>query len=76
MSATPESLEKMQIYLNGDEKQIPDDLDMAGLIELLELTGQRIAIEVNEELVPRSTFPGHTLQAEDRVEIIHAVGGG
>ena len=66
----------MQIYLNGEEKQIPEGLDMAGLIEMLELTDQRIAVEVNEELVPRSTFPGHALQDDDRVEIIHAVGGG
>jgi len=66
----------MQIYLNGEEKQIPEGLDMAGLIELLELSGQRIAVEVNAELVPRSTFPGHQLKADDQVEIIHAVGGG
>lgn len=66
----------MQIYLNGEEKQIPEGLDMAGLIDLLELTGQRIAVEVNEELVPRSTFSGHPLRTEDRVEVIHAVGGG
>lgn len=66
----------MQIYLNGDEKQIPDGLDMAGLIELLALADQRIAVEVNQELVPRSTFTGHALAANDRVEIIHAVGGG
>jgi thiamine biosynthesis protein ThiS len=66
----------MQIYVNGEEKQIPEGLDMTGLIELLELTDQRIAVEVNAELVPRSTFPGHRLKADDRVEIIHAVGGG
>ena len=66
----------MQIYLNGDEKQIPEDLDVAGLIEMLELTDQRIAVEVNAELVPRSTFPGHSLRTHDRVEIIQAVGGG
>lgn len=66
----------MQIYLNGEEKQIPEGLDMASLIELLELTDQRIAVEVNEELVPRSTFPGRSLRADDRVEIIQAVGGG
>ncbi|MCG7900068.1 MAG: sulfur carrier protein ThiS [Candidatus Thiodiazotropha weberae] len=66
----------MQIYLNGLEKQIPDSLDMAGLIEMLELTDQRIAVEVNEELVPRTTFSGHLLNDQDRIEIIHAVGGG
>lgn len=67
---------KMQIYINGAEKQIPDNTDMVGLIEQLELTEQRIAVEVNEELIPRSTFSGHHLHTGDKVEIIHAVGGG
>jgi sulfur carrier protein len=66
----------MQIYLNGLEKQIPDSLDMARLIKMLDLTDQRIAVEVNEELVPRTTFNGHAINDQDRIEIIHAVGGG
>ncbi|MEW7975212.1 MAG: sulfur carrier protein ThiS [Candidatus Thiodiazotropha endolucinida] len=66
----------MQIYLNGLEKQIPDALNMAKLIELLDLSGQRIAVEVNEELVPRSTFDEYLLEEHDQVEIIQAVGGG
>ncbi|WP_295881146.1 sulfur carrier protein ThiS [uncultured Thiohalocapsa sp.] len=66
----------MQIIVNGEARDIPDDLDMAGLIEQLELGGRRIAVEVNRELVPRSTFAGHRLRDGDRVEIIHAVGGG
>ena len=66
----------MQIYVNGEEKQIPETTDMETLVEMLELQGQRIAVEVNEELVPRSTFSGHRLYESDRVEIIHAVGGG
>jgi thiamine biosynthesis protein ThiS len=66
----------MQIYVNGEEKQLPEATNMAQLIDLMELSGQRIAVEVNEELVPRSTFQDHLLQEADRVEIIHAVGGG
>jgi sulfur carrier protein len=66
----------MQIYVNGEEKQIPDTTDMAKLIDLMQISGQRIAVEVNEELVPRSTFTGHQLKESDRIEIIHAVGGG
>ncbi|MEN8180633.1 MAG: sulfur carrier protein ThiS [Pseudomonadota bacterium] len=66
----------MQIYVNGEEKQIADATDMAILIDLMQLAGQRIAVEVNEELVPRSTFAGHQLHENDRIEIIHAVGGG
>jgi sulfur carrier protein len=49
---------------------------MAELIERLDLSGKRLAVEVNQELVPRSQFGSHRLAANDRVEIIHAVGGG
>lgn len=66
----------MQIYLNGEERQIPDDTNMASLVELLALSGKRIAVEVNEELVPRSTFPEYCLKPQDKVEIVHAIGGG
>lgn len=66
----------MQIILNGNPTEIPDSIDMAGLVEQLELTGRRLAVEVNEEQVPRSRFGEHRLAPSDRVEIIHAVGGG
>jgi len=66
----------MQIYINGEAREISNDLSMSGLVDLLDLTGERVAVEVNEELVPRSEFAQYNLQAEDKVEIIHAVGGG
>jgi sulfur carrier protein len=66
----------MQIIVNGSTTEIPDGLDMKGLVEQLDLAGRRIAVEVNQELVPRSRFDGYRLTAGDRVEIIHAVGGG
>jgi len=66
----------MQIYLNGEQRQIPDNSNMAALIELLELSGKRIAVEVNEELVPRSTYSNYDLKPQDKVEIVHAIGGG
>jgi len=66
----------MQITVNGEATEIPDDLDMSALIDRLGLTGRRIAVEVNQELVPRSRLDAHPLHDGDRVEIIHAVGGG
>jgi len=66
----------MQIYLNGEQRQIPDSTNMAALIDLLELSGKRIAVEVNEELVPRSTYSDYNLKPQDNVEIVHAIGGG
>ena len=66
----------MQIIVNGNSTELPDGASMADLIERLSLAGQRLAVEVNEELLPRSRFEAHRLESGDRVEIIHAVGGG
>ena len=66
----------MQINVNGNATEVPDGTTMAQLIDRLELSGQRLAVEVNEELVPRSRFAEQRLVASDSVEIIHAVGGG
>jgi sulfur carrier protein len=66
----------MQIYLNGEEKQFSENITMSELVQQLDLSGQRFAIEVNAELVPRSSFEQHRLQPGDRVEIVQAIGGG
>jgi len=66
----------MQIYVNGEQTQVPERFDMAALLALLDLTEVRLAVEVNEELVPRSTFADTPLSEGDKIEIIHAVGGG
>ena len=66
----------MKITLNGTESQVDEGIRMADLVAQLGLGGQRIAVEVNAELVPRSTFAEHSLRPGDRVEIIQAVGGG
>ena len=66
----------MQIILNGNPTEVPEGINVSALIERLELAGQRLAVEVNEELVPRSGFVERRLESGDRVEIIHAVGGG
>jgi sulfur carrier protein len=66
----------MQIIVNGEPTEVPDNLPMAELIDHLGLGGRRLAVEVNHDLVPRGCFAEHRLAAGDRVEIIHAVGGG
>jgi sulfur carrier protein len=49
---------------------------VADLVADLAATGQRFAVEVNEELVPRSLHGGRALADGDRVEVVHAIGGG
>ena len=66
----------MQIQLNGDAVELPDAMTVADLIVHLELTGKRLAVEVNEDIVPRSQHPELTLSEGDRVEVVHAIGGG
>ena len=66
----------MKITLNGESKEIPDGITAAQLVEFLELRGRRMAIEINAEIVPRSTYTACRLSPGDHVEIVHAIGGG
>ncbi len=66
----------MQIILNGSSREIPDATSAGDLIMELGLTGKRLALEVNTTIVPRGSLERHILQPGDRVEIVHAIGGG
>ena len=66
----------MHITLNGDSCEYPDKLSASQLLENLGLSGKRLALEVNREIVPRSSFDRHIIQPGDQVEIVHAIGGG
>ncbi len=66
----------MQIKLNGEARAAAEGASLADLIRELELTERRIAVEVNEELIPRSEHASHALRPGDRIEIVHAIGGG
>ena len=66
----------MEIILNGENRQIAESTTAAQLIETLGLVGKRLAMEVNQEIVPRSAYSTHLFQAGDRVEIVRAIGGG
>ncbi len=66
----------MKIYLNGEPREVADGCTAADLVAELGLTGRRLAMEVNREIVPRSEYATHRLHPEDRVEVVHAIGGG
>lgn len=66
----------MQIQLNGDAFEAVDGLSLTGLVAELGLTGKRIAIELNREIVPRSEHASTVLRAGDSVEVVVAIGGG
>jgi thiamine biosynthesis protein ThiS len=66
----------MEVLINGETRQIADGATMSTLVDALGLAGQRIAVEVNREIVPRSTYAEHALRPGDRIEIVRAIGGG
>jgi sulfur carrier protein len=66
----------MQVKLNGEIREIPDGITVAGLLAHLGVKAQRVAVEVNEAVVTKDRYDGHALRAGDSVEIVAFVGGG
>ena len=66
----------MDLIINGESRELPDGITAAQLIERLGLTDQRLAMEVNREIVPRSAFGDYTFKPGDQIEIVRAIGGG
>ncbi len=66
----------MKIMVNGVTREVAAGETLASLVAALQLADQRIAVEVNEEIVPRSGYAAHRLNAGDRVEVVTAIGGG
>ncbi|MFV2003649.1 MAG: sulfur carrier protein ThiS [Gammaproteobacteria bacterium] len=66
----------MTIVLNGKNKQIDDHSSIEQLLKSLDLEDKRLAVEINQAIIPRSNFNSHTLNESDKVEIVQAIGGG
>lgn len=66
----------MNVVLNGESRELEAGTTLADLLRSIDLGQRRFAVEINEELVPRSAHADRVLQAGDRVEIVQAIGGG
>ena len=66
----------LEFKINGEPRQVPGKLTVAGLIEQLGYAGKRVAVERNGEIVPKSQHAETALAAGDHIEIVVAVGGG
>ncbi len=66
----------MNITLNGQDETIGDGLTVADFLATRDLQPIRVAVEINEVLVPRKTFAGTEIQQGDRIEVVTFVGGG
>ena len=66
----------MRIQLNGETQEVSEDISLAALIATLKLKPEQIAIELNQTVVRRGDWDRTTLRADDKLEIVHFVGGG
>jgi len=66
----------MHLFINGEEKTFAAPLSLAELIEQLGMKGDRVAVELNREIVARAQWAETQLNDGDRLEIVHFVGGG
>ena len=66
----------MNITLNGDAQQLNDGICLNQLIEQLNIKGRRIAVEINQQIIPKSEHLAYEIKDGDRIEIVHAIGGG
>ena len=64
------------IHLNGEEREIDEGIDLATVVERLDLPAKRIAVELNGNVIRRVDWPDTTLNEADRIEVVHFVGGG
>ena len=65
----------IRIIVNGEQHTVPENCTLTDLLQLLKVEG-RLAIEVNGKIIPHSSQSDFILSENDRVEIVHAIGGG
>lgn len=66
----------MNLRINGEDREVVNNLSLKELVTQLDLTPERIAIELNQNVVRRADWPSTVLRENDQVEIVHFVGGG
>lgn len=68
--------DSIRVFLNGEPRPLDPGATVAALLDAEGLAQRRVAVEVNGEIVPRGRHAQHALADDDRIEIVHALGGG
>lgn len=66
----------MQITINGEIKKLEEEVSLGQLLELFSLPANRVAVELNREVVRKKDWDSTRIKNEDRIEVVHFVGGG
>ena len=67
---------KIQIYINGKKKNINISSNMINILEEYSLKNKLIAVEINQEVIPKSNYKTKKINKNDRIEILELIGGG
>lgn len=66
----------LEVTLNGEQRRFPAPITVEALLDALQLDRRKVAVERNEEIVPRSCYGSTQLAPGDALEIVHFIGGG
>lgn len=66
----------MNVLINGESREVPESVNLTTLLELFSLPSQRVAVELNRNVVRRVDWETVTISEGDKIEVIHFVGGG
>ncbi len=66
----------MDVLVNGEMLNLPEQLTIQGLLAFLELTNNKVAVAVNQHIIPASEYHTIIIKNKDVVEVVRAVGGG
>jgi thiamine biosynthesis protein ThiS len=66
----------MLLHINGEQREFPEGLTVAALVAQLGMKPDRVAVELNLEIVPRTQWDATALKNGDKLEVVHFVGGG
>ena len=66
----------MQVIINGESQTFEESISVLALLERSGLIGKRVAVEINEAIIPKSRHPETVINDGDSIEIIQAIGGG
>jgi thiamine biosynthesis protein ThiS len=69
-------IELRKLTINGEQREFPDGLTVASLVAQISMKQDRVAVELNRNIVPRDQWAGTNLAEGDQLEIVHFVGGG
>jgi thiamine biosynthesis protein ThiS len=66
----------LRVQVNGEVREVPEKITLGELVRELSLAPERLAVELNREVVRRAAWPETEIREGDQVEIVHFVGGG